>query len=647
MGNNTTRLRILSFAGVLILSSALLLGLFQEARGVSITIDDPSDDNITTSDSSVTFLVSVGIPQDERLPVQSVRAVVEETDNAGPAISAKVDPTVVADATCDSGDHLDSCPSGSANLVTDTGSALTAIEFVGGTPGNLAGYGYDLCTADPQGYCVVTHPGYEFTADRGYGYDRPELLGSSYTLDDATGGYGYNDGELTLQWRVTIDPGELSSGNFWLTFLVNTGSDVISELQGDAKYFEVTRSGGGGQSGGSGGASGAINVRLGQTFTGEAGDLLRITFGLPDGFNLIELELAIDCTRCSIVLNNHGSSPPAGTPAASENGFRAWQYFGLQLLDENGDEIEGGIAGGTLEWEASQADIGDGGPAAVGLLHFLDAKWDFEDTEIIGDEDDDPVEYRSTIPSFSEFANGADVAGPTITDEEPTGTIEAVTPQIAADWSDNREVDTSTFELTVDGTTVTSSMGQLTVSETGFSYIPAQALDEGDHTVQATVSDASGVETSKTWSFIVEVPECAEPPAITNVEPADGATNVPVDREIRVTVQQGSCLIASQSITMDGTSLDVNFDDVDGLLTATLPDTVEAGDMVTLTATVEDTGGNQQSRSWSYTTTQAEGDDPDGDGLGALAWVIIILIVLAVIGVGAYFYMEQQGGGAS
>lgn len=646
MGSSKNTIRILSFLGVLILSGSLLLGLFQEARAVNITVTNvPS--NIGTSDT-VTFTASIEVPQGEKLPISSVRTVVEKTSAAGPSLSDKADPTVSADATCpaSAGPGLPNCASSSAfsSLNPSSSNAVTKVEFTGGSPGNLEGYGYELCTNAPGGVCTVTHTGYDFTAGRGYGYEQPGQHGSSYDLTDSTGGYGYDSGTLTLNWDITVDAGNLDGGgNYWLTFIVNTDSSILGKLEGKAQYFSVsaTTPGGGGGPGG-GVSTGPITTGLGDSFDVDADQKVRVTSGLPSGITAFGVTFNQACDGCSLHITR-SSAPPSGTPG-TPSGFSAVSFWTIEVRDSDGNVLDGYISEGYLEFEVTQDELpGQAQPPQILLLRY-DNGWRAQDTSLTSSATADPLVYNGTLTGFSSFAVAADTEAPSISNVQPTGSTSAVTPTISADWSDNRGIDTDSLTLTVDGTEQTSAMGSLDVTEDGFTFVPGESLEQGEHTVTATVSDLSELQTTRSWDFRVSDVTCPQPPRITQVQPADGATDVALDTTITVTVQEGSCPIADSSLTVNGDSVSATY--ANGALTATLPSAIGNEETVSVTAQVTDTGDNAAERSWSFDTEQAEEPGPPtDDGGGALVWIIIAIVVLAIVGVGAYFYTQQEGGG--
>lgn len=644
----------MTFAGVLVLSGGLLFGLFQSVGAVDIFVTDQDDDNIQMNDE-VTFTVTVTVPEDERLPVSSVRAVVEETEISGvtdgdqPDFSAKEGAEDVAAATCKDtvGPGLPNC---SQEDLTDTlGDAITSIEFVGGSPSDLPGYGYETCTV-----CHVNHTGYRFTGGYGYGYIDADLHGDHYQINDVVGGYGYNNGDLELYWDVTVDASELNGvGHYWLTFMVQTGSSVISDLEGSAYAFDVVQPvtggpGGGGGGGGDGGVPGSganappIIGEPGESFDVKVDGKVHIT-NLPAGFSKLGVTFNQDCDGCSIEFDAH-SARPSSLPNPMDTGFDDMSWFSIDVHDANGNVLDGYVNDDVfLEFEVDQGDLDeDDQPGHVTLLHHTNP-WEAEPTELVSDADADPLVYNATIRGFSEFATATDEEPPSITDMEPSEPSSLARPTISASFADNRGIDTSSFVLLFNGEEVTSEDGTLTVDEDGFTFAPAEAVTEDTHAVEATIMDESGWEATETWSFQVQDIECDPAPDIVSVTPADGAEDVAMDATITATVQEGECAIEAFSMTVDGEEIDAAYDA--GELRASLPDTVEAGETVTVTASVTDSGDNPAQREWSFTTSDegAPPVDPDpDDGMGTTGWLIVGLILLAIVGVAAYFATQRE-----
>jgi hypothetical protein len=100
--------------------------------------------------------------------------------------------------------------------------------------------------------------------------------------------------------------------------------------------------------------------------------------------------------------------------------------------------------------------------------------------------------------------------GPTISDIEPTGTVQSVDVAVSASYSDSGSgIDQATALMKVDGVAVPA-----TASASGISY-QATGLMAGDHPVYVEVADQFGNLSFESWSFKVE----ETPPSISSIEP--------------------------------------------------------------------------------------------------------------------------------
>ena len=89
--------------------------------------------------------------------------------------------------------------------------------------------------------------------------------------------------------------------------------------------------------------------------------------------------------------------------------------------------------------------------------------------------------------------------GPTISSNQPTGTVQSVDVAISANYSDSGSgIDQATALMKVDGVAVAA-----TASASGISY-QAVGLMAGDHAVYVEVADRFGNISSRSWSFKVE-----------------------------------------------------------------------------------------------------------------------------------------------
>ncbi len=639
MGDTKPYLRLATFAGVLILVGGLMVGLFQEASAVEMAWDDAP----TTVTGSTTFTMDVHVPNGQRLPIETIEVVIEQENPNNPG--TKIDPSIVTRAEC----RYDATPGSecSGASLTTSGSksdAVSSITFVNAFKGQPAnGYtleesdfsedtGYSF-TGTGYGYDVLSPQWQAGTGSQGYGYGYSSEFANSYSGSGYS--YGYND-DLFLRFEVTIDGGNLDTGTHWATFLTKIDSDVVPDQHSPFTEFNVQRSSGSpGGGGGGGAADGRLDVGVGDTFDGDDGQKIRVTSGLPDGLQELQIELAMDCNDCSIQVTRSSS----GSSGAENRGFTPIYFLTIEVLDDEGDVIDGAVAEGYLLFNVGQDELpGNSQAPSVTLLRNAQG-WTPLSTTLDSASDADPLVYNGTLPGFSEFAVAADTQGPTISDGSPTGITQQVTPTISASWDDNREVNPNSLVLTIDDVRHSSTRGDMSRTTDGFTYVPGTALSLGMHEVSATVKDISGVETTETWTFQITSVDCPTPPRITSVQPSDGATDVALDATITVTVQEGDCAIENTRLTIDGQEVTATY--ANGQLTATLSG-VDTGETVDARAQVTDTGGNNAAQSWSFTTTEEEVTPPEDGGIPGWVWVIIVLLVIAAAVGGWYYYDQQQ-----
>lgn len=98
----------------------------------------------------------------------------------------------------------------------------------------------------------------------------------------------------------------------------------------------------------------------------------------------------------------------------------------------------------------------------------------------------------------SSWSFGVDTAPPAVSGASPTGTA-AASPTISAEFSDSGSgIATQTAAITLDGEDNTSGA---TITAGGISFVPAEALAAGSHSVQFSISDSAGNEQTAVWSF--------------------------------------------------------------------------------------------------------------------------------------------------
>lgn len=639
MGDSKPYLRLFTFGGVLILVSGLLVGLFSGAGAVNMFFEEHNGQ----ASGSEQFTVNIEIPEDQTVPIEALDAVLEKQDEdrddkiGAEVVARESCPMEAASTDCSFEGPITRIQVGGFFVDGEEVSEAAAFGYAQGRTAERTGYGYD----DVSGFFQSNGYGY------GYGYETGDT--SEVNLGDGYG-YGYaQSGDLTIQVDITVNANQLDIGStYYLTALADTGVGVLGELSSPFTEFQATSSSGGGTPSGPGGddpGSGAdappIVGEPGESFDVEVDGKVHLT-NLGPGFSKLGTVFNQACNGCSIQFSVNDQRG-AQTPDPADSGFQGKGWFTVEVRDADGNVVEDAVDEVFLEFEVDQDDLDeDEAPQHVVLLHHVNP-WEPEPTDLVSDADADPLEYNATLSGFSEFAVATDGSAPAITNAEPTGEIDAGTPQISADFEDNRGIDTDSFELLLDGDEVTSADGSLTVNEDGFTYVPAESLTEARYEVEATIQDTSGHEATESWSFQVADIACDPSPAIVNVDPADGATGVSLDSAITVTVQEGECPLDATTLTVDGEEVDTTY--TDGQLRANLPGSVEDGDTVSVTATVTDTSANVAERSWSFTASDAPDDGPapgpSDEGLSGLAWTIIALIVLAVIGVAAYFYTQR------
>lgn len=195
----------------------------------------------------------------------------------------------------------------------------------------------------------------------------------------------------------------------------------------------------------------------------------------------------------------------------------------------------------------------------------------------------------------------SDTTPPAVTglNPPPAATVDTGTPTISASYSDSlSEVDVSSVVLKVDGTDVTS---ETTVTETGVSYTPTTALEDGTRSAQLTVYDRAGNRAYRAWSFIVDTETASDttPPAITSLNPPSAATVDTGTPIISAHYSDAGLGIdtASASLKVDGTLVDAIVTGTQVTFTPVVP---LANGEHHIEVIVSDTGGNQACRTWPF-----------------------------------------------
>ncbi len=397
-------------------------------------------------------------------------------------------------------------------------------------------------------------------------------------------------------------------------------------------YIQFTpqaSSGGGGGGGGNPPTGQTINAENNERFDGQQGSQVTVTEGLPEGTDSVTVTMSDQCTGCSVQVTM-SDSPPSGTAGAPE-GANILSYLSADVVGPDGEPVEGIVADATIEFEQPEGTDEN----EVVLLHDT-GDWEYTDTSCSGGT------CTSNVGSFSVFAIAVHQSPPTISDESPTGTIEQVRPVIEASFFDDRGIDTGSIELTLNGEERDETTGELDVTEDGFTYVHNDDLPPGENTVEVSIESLSGHATSSDWTFDVQPTVCPEGPSILQVTPSDGASDVDVNETIEATLEEGTCVIETVTVLVNGDEVDATYDD--GVVRAELPESVPEGTTVDIEVTVQDTAENTATRSWTY---DLQGDPPATAGpggapeLSAWAWMTIGLVAIGAVA-GLWWYQRQE-----
>lgn len=332
----SSKVRFAAFAVVLLIASGLIISLFDEARAASIEFEDiPS---MTTSSGTQTLIARVVVPDGEFLPIDTATAVIENRASGETSKTIASNPTVAARATCES--PITGCnTAGLTGTAGTTGITRIALDdFYRESTGYRMSDGYfGTC---PGGDCdLAFEGGYGYTNGGGYGYGGSIIDESPNTLTGVSEGYGYTQGgdKLLIRFEIDINPSQLGSGDYWLNFLIDTGSTTLGGiLSSPATPFSVnTATVGGSSTGGDDDSSpttpttptsfDAVSVTPPEgalaafeaIISGDAGDTITIEF--PDNDLLDEIELVLDSDMDDAVVDivhYPPTNPPPGTGEA-------------------------------------------------------------------------------------------------------------------------------------------------------------------------------------------------------------------------------------------------------------------------------------------------------------------------------------------
>ncbi|MCA1812831.1 MAG: Ig-like domain-containing protein [Halobacteriales archaeon] len=576
--------------GVLMVTSSLVVLLFQEARAVDITFAP----HTAAFAGAREFVVNLKVPAGERLPLEAIDAVVENPGLGG----TKVNAGVIERARCAMGGGMD-CGIDELQVLGGDRGPITRIRVVGFfvPNGDVASDVFSI------GGRTVSTTGYGYDDAYGYGADigcsqpaRPVLARSCGTVDLGYGyGYGYGGDDLVIRLGVTVSCVSAHIGDHFLTVLAETGSQTLGELSSGFTGFRCSGGGGGGGGGssdGGGAAGGGVHIAVTPdvsgstasfTITGQTGNIVDIDLsGLGFGFGTLSLNLANDLN--GFVGSVTVSTTPTEGALAVPDGFGGLVYFSINLPP-------GSVAGGSFTFTLTDAQLGGNPPATVTVLHWDGTNWVPLPTTP-GAPGGTGTTFTVQMGSFSPFAIVFDQLAPIIGNIRPAdGTVAAVQPLLAASVTDNRGV--QSVKMFLDGTEV-----PLSASGGDQVFTPTQALTAGHHTVRVDAVDLSGLQTTKSWSF--DVPVAGAGPLVTPRAPTpDGFTN---NARPPITADY------SAAVGVDTTKVTVSLDngDVPGAVaTATnvtaTPATALADGVHTARVAVSDLAGVSNSATWAFT----------------------------------------------
>lgn len=526
MEKKRTAYKALTFVLVVLLVGSLLIGLLQEARAVNVRFDSPPSSIVTATE----FFVNIEIPAGERVPIETLEAIVEQQDPNQPD---KLAASLIGRARCTMfASPGYQCP-GDAPLTTlgvDPATSIKQIRFVNAYKGSVAPenvigaslfFSIGDLTATPTGYGYDdVSPQYN-TLGYGYGYgykgagpdcaEPPCFLGTGY-------GYGYFEdspgAEVILRIGVTIDSCQLErDARHYLTVQALTGSSTIGVLS--SPFTEFTAAGC--VSGGTGGSAGTPTDEVDGTpqdpppgaqsshtgtITADQGDRIRINLPGDDDVPWIEILFDQDVTAVGYTINVFpGGSPPPGVDAPPD-GVEVWRYVEVILTDpETGEEVH--FFGAIPPQDVPDAERGV-------ILRYVEGEWVPVDNAAITDDGGVTLSMTGSSGCCSFFALAFDMEGPSIALDAPSSPWQGLVT-LTADASDNLQVDR--VEFSVNGQTLR------TVSTAPYSWdFDTAAYPDGEHTVTATAYDFTGAASVATQSATIQNADDGDGPT----QPGDG-----------------------------------------------------------------------------------------------------------------------------
>ncbi len=198
----------------------------------------------------------------------------------------------------------------------------------------------------------------------------------------------------------------------------------------------------------------------------------------------------------------------------------------------------------------------------------------------------------------------ADTLGPTFSGIFPgqDAVISSGSVTITLTVTDSDEVNATTVNMKVDGAAVTPIRQYGWIDEwtddytTLNIYYPAN-LANGVHNVEVSVKDRVGNVSTLSWSFTV-----AQPPQISSLTPADGATVADRRPLISAVIKDNPTMDAgSVTMTLDGDTVRAGFDPVTGKVSYIPPADLANETTHTVTLAVQDASGNTTQARWNFT----------------------------------------------
>ncbi|MER7798386.1 Ig-like domain-containing protein [Microbacterium sp. NPDC096154] len=231
----------------------------------------------------------------------------------------------------------------------------------------------------------------------------------------------------------------------------------------------------------------------------------------------------------------------------------------------------------------------DGAPVADDVLVAEDGTWSTPVVDPLAEGDHTVTATQTDAagnesdPASNDFTVDTTAPAPPVITSPADGDVVAdATPAITGTGEPG-----ATVELVIDGTPVAADEPIVVDEEGVWSYTPAEPLDEGEHTVTATQTDAAGNESgpSEPVAFVIDTVAPAAPVIET---PADGSSIADATPTVTGTGEPGALV----DVSIDGAPIanDVLVDE-GGTWSAPVTEPLAEGDH-TVTAAQTDAAGN-------------------------------------------------------